>query len=132
LTRKAAFPFLSNLSDLPMQQYGISPQRFQENEHLSSFFKILTNSADEDNQVMDAIILWCSFLYTWRILILFPTSILGLCLHCTSTQLSCDCLPMASRGIAIMCFALEPLCFSVEIHLWLGKFHTWSIKYGFR
>eukprot|EP00258_Populus_trichocarpa_P033445 XP_024449464.1 gamma-glutamyl hydrolase 2 isoform X2 [Populus trichocarpa] len=31
--------------------YGISPQRFQGNEHLSSFFEILTNSADEDNQV---------------------------------------------------------------------------------
>ncbi|KAG5254851.1 gamma-glutamyl hydrolase [Salix suchowensis] len=32
-------------------RYGISPQRFQENELLSSFFEILTNSADEDNQV---------------------------------------------------------------------------------
>ncbi|KAF9666690.1 hypothetical protein SADUNF_Sadunf16G0255000 [Salix dunnii] len=32
-------------------RYGISPQRFQENELLSCFFEILTNSADEDNQV---------------------------------------------------------------------------------
>lgn len=31
--------------------YGISPHRFQGNELLSSFFEILTNSADADNQV---------------------------------------------------------------------------------
>ncbi|KDP46038.1 hypothetical protein JCGZ_13484 [Jatropha curcas] len=31
--------------------YGISPQRLQENHDLSSFFKILTTSADTDNKV---------------------------------------------------------------------------------
>ncbi|XP_062169098.1 gamma-glutamyl hydrolase 2-like [Alnus glutinosa] len=32
-------------------RYGISPERFQENQNLSSFFKILTTSTDEDNKV---------------------------------------------------------------------------------
>ncbi|OAY54763.1 gamma-glutamyl hydrolase 2 isoform X5 [Manihot esculenta] len=31
--------------------YGISPERFQENQDLSSFFKILTTSADANNKV---------------------------------------------------------------------------------
>lgn len=61
MTRKAAFPFLSSLSDLPMQQYGISPQRFQENEHLSSFFEILTTSTDEDNQVYVSTVQACGY-----------------------------------------------------------------------
>ncbi|RVW43020.1 putative gamma-glutamyl hydrolase 3 [Vitis vinifera] len=37
--------------DFPLQQYGISPERFQENTDLSSFFKILTTSTDEDDKV---------------------------------------------------------------------------------
>uniref|UniRef100_A0A7N2MCK7 Gamma-glutamyl hydrolase n=1 Tax=Quercus lobata TaxID=97700 RepID=A0A7N2MCK7_QUELO len=32
-------------------RYGISPERFQENQNLSSFFKVLTTSTDEDNKV---------------------------------------------------------------------------------
>ncbi|GJS89835.1 gamma-glutamyl hydrolase 2-like protein [Tanacetum coccineum] len=32
-------------------KYGISPQTFQENMHLSNFFKILTTSNDKDNKV---------------------------------------------------------------------------------
>ncbi|PWA53287.1 Peptidase C26 [Artemisia annua] len=32
-------------------KYGISPQTFQENMHLSNFFKILTTSTDKDNKV---------------------------------------------------------------------------------
>jgi gamma-glutamyl hydrolase len=36
-----------------MGQYGISPERFQENQNLSSFFKILTTSTDEDNKVLN-------------------------------------------------------------------------------
>lgn len=32
-------------------KYGISPETFQENQDLCKFFKILTNSADEDNKV---------------------------------------------------------------------------------
>lgn len=35
-----------------MLQYGISPERFQENRDLCQFFKILTTSADEDNKVL--------------------------------------------------------------------------------
>uniref|UniRef100_A0A2N9JBB9 Folate gamma-glutamyl hydrolase n=1 Tax=Fagus sylvatica TaxID=28930 RepID=A0A2N9JBB9_FAGSY len=31
--------------------YGISPETFQENQNLSSFFKVLTTSTDEDNKV---------------------------------------------------------------------------------
>ncbi|KAJ4837383.1 Gamma-glutamyl hydrolase 2 [Turnera subulata] len=31
--------------------YGISPERFIENEYLPNFFKVLTNSTDEDNKV---------------------------------------------------------------------------------
>ncbi|XP_042948995.1 gamma-glutamyl hydrolase 2-like [Carya illinoinensis] len=31
--------------------YGISPERFEDNQNLTSFFKILTTSADEDNKV---------------------------------------------------------------------------------
>ncbi|KAG7956991.1 hypothetical protein I3843_11G152800 [Carya illinoinensis] len=31
--------------------YGISPERFEDNQNLASFFKILTTSADEDNKV---------------------------------------------------------------------------------
>ncbi|XP_040987119.1 gamma-glutamyl hydrolase 2-like [Juglans microcarpa x Juglans regia] len=31
--------------------YGISPERFEDSQNLSSFFKILTTSADEDNKV---------------------------------------------------------------------------------
>lgn len=37
--------------DFPLQQYGISPERFQENTDLSSFFKILTTCTDEDDKV---------------------------------------------------------------------------------
>ncbi|KAG6637110.1 hypothetical protein CIPAW_11G156700 [Carya illinoinensis] len=33
------------------RQYGISPERFEDNQNLTSFFKILTTSADEDNKV---------------------------------------------------------------------------------
>ncbi|KAK7848867.1 putative gamma-glutamyl hydrolase 3 [Quercus suber] len=36
-----------------MGQYGISPERFQENQNLSSFFKVLTTSTDEDNKVLN-------------------------------------------------------------------------------
>ncbi|GMY33411.1 gamma-glutamyl hydrolase 2-like isoform X3 [Fagus crenata] len=32
-------------------RYGISPETFQENQNLSSFFKVLTTSTDEDNKV---------------------------------------------------------------------------------
>ncbi|XP_048321519.2 gamma-glutamyl hydrolase 2 isoform X2 [Ziziphus jujuba] len=32
-------------------RYGISPERFQENQYLSSFFKILTTCKDEDDKV---------------------------------------------------------------------------------
>ncbi|KAF9672716.1 hypothetical protein SADUNF_Sadunf11G0073400 [Salix dunnii] len=41
--------------------YGISPQRFQENEYLSSFFEILTTSTDEDNQVYVSTVQACSY-----------------------------------------------------------------------
>ncbi|KAH8494258.1 hypothetical protein H0E87_020864, partial [Populus deltoides] len=41
--------------------YGISPQRFQENEHLSSFFEILTTSTDEDNQVYVSTVQACGY-----------------------------------------------------------------------
>lgn len=43
--------FNMNLSNFLVQQYGISPARFQENADLSRFFKVLTTSADEDNKV---------------------------------------------------------------------------------
>lgn len=39
-----------------MQQYGISPERLQENPNLSSFFKILTTSTDKDNKVLNVTI----------------------------------------------------------------------------
>ncbi|KAJ6886710.1 hypothetical protein NC651_027157 [Populus alba x Populus x berolinensis] len=42
-------------------RYGISPQRFQENEHLSSFFEILTTSTDEDNQVYVSTVQACGY-----------------------------------------------------------------------
>ncbi|CAK7351885.1 unnamed protein product [Dovyalis caffra] len=42
---------LSGIIFRPLGNFGISPQRFQENEYLSSFFEVLTTSADEDNQV---------------------------------------------------------------------------------
>ena len=44
-----------------MGQYGISPETFQENQNLSSFFKVLTTSTDEDNKVMNE--LCCFMLY---------------------------------------------------------------------
>ncbi|KAL9372954.1 hypothetical protein Peur_035198 [Populus x canadensis] len=42
-------------------RYGISPQQFQENEHLSSFFEILTTSTDEDNQVYVSTVQACGY-----------------------------------------------------------------------
>lgn len=53
----AYFPRLCYLADLSMQQYGISPERFQENQDLSSFFKILTTSADANNKVPHVILI---------------------------------------------------------------------------
>lgn len=41
-----------------MGQYGISPERFQENQNLSSFFKVLTTSTDEDNKVLNVFVLF--------------------------------------------------------------------------
>ncbi|KAB5534539.1 hypothetical protein DKX38_017625 [Salix brachista] len=41
--------------------YGISPQRFQENEYLSSFFEILTTSTADDNQVYVSTVQGCSY-----------------------------------------------------------------------
>lgn len=35
-----------------MLQYGISPERFQNNEKLCNFFEILTTSPDKDNKVL--------------------------------------------------------------------------------
>lgn len=34
-----------------MTQFGISPEKFQKNKRLHSFFKIITTSADEDDKV---------------------------------------------------------------------------------
>lgn len=34
-----------------MLQYGISPERFQNNKKLCNFFEILTTSADKDNKI---------------------------------------------------------------------------------
>jgi hypothetical protein len=39
-------------------QYGISPGKLLSNEKLSSFFEILTISADENDTVFNDIILW--------------------------------------------------------------------------
>ena len=41
-----------------MGQYGISPNTFQENQNLSSFFKVLTTSTDEDNKVLNGTVLF--------------------------------------------------------------------------
>ena len=41
-----------------MGQYGISPETFQENQNLSSFFKVLTTSTDEDNKVLNQTVLF--------------------------------------------------------------------------
>lgn len=38
-----------------MQQYGISPETLEENQDLSSFFKILTTSTDKDDKVVDLV-----------------------------------------------------------------------------
>ncbi|XP_042950371.1 gamma-glutamyl hydrolase 2-like [Carya illinoinensis] len=37
--------------EINSESYGISPERFEDNQNLTSFFKILTTSADEDNKV---------------------------------------------------------------------------------
>lgn len=95
-----------------MGQYGISPERFEDNLHLSSFFKILTTSADGDNQVLNTTRLFLYYTDLTLYIIISPRSSLnlvvmfisGLCLHSTRTQLSCDCLSMASRGNFISCF----------------------------
>ena len=41
-----------------MGQYGISPETFEENQNLSSFFKVLTTSTDEDNKVLNVTVLF--------------------------------------------------------------------------
>lgn len=49
-----------------MLQYGISPERFQENRDLSKFFQILTTSADEDNKVLKIVFLFHSSEFTCK------------------------------------------------------------------
>lgn len=49
------FSKLTQVFNYSMQQYGISPERLQENHNLSSFFKILTTSTDEDDKVVNLV-----------------------------------------------------------------------------
>lgn len=49
------FSKLTQVFNYSMQQYGISPERLQENHDLSSFFKILTTSTDEDDKVVNLV-----------------------------------------------------------------------------
>lgn len=87
-----------------MWQLGISPGRLLDNEKLSSFFEILTTSYDDNDKVIvyTSVMLKLtlnnkshkSSLLIHDLLLILP----GICIHSTFMELSCDCLPMASRG----------------------------------
>ncbi|XP_042948994.1 gamma-glutamyl hydrolase 2-like isoform X3 [Carya illinoinensis] len=56
--------------------YGISPERFEDNQNLTSFFKILTTSADEDNKVVNTAILFLYYTDLTLHIIISPRSII--------------------------------------------------------
>lgn len=60
------YPIQESEVDFPMQQFGVSPERFQENADLCSFFKILTTSADEDDKVQYQTNFFLSFIQEWK------------------------------------------------------------------
>ena len=63
------YPRQASEVDFPLQQYGISPERFQENTDLSSFFKILTTSTDEDDKVRNQTNFYILFIQEWKLII---------------------------------------------------------------